>query len=55
MVSYGSAKDHKGIEIERFISHRSWRKYMDALRGHTGRSRQGAGRESCRTWGTHLY
>lgn len=40
MVSCCSAKDHKGIEIEKFVSHRSWKKYMDTLRGPTGRSRQ---------------
>lgn len=36
MVSYSSAKNHKGIKIEKCISNRSWRKYMSCLKGLPG-------------------
>ena len=41
------------IEIEKFITHMSWGKYIQAFRDHMGRSRQSADR--VRTWGTYLY
>lgn len=30
-VSHSSTKDHKGIEIEQFVTHRSWRRYTACL------------------------
>lgn len=35
MVSepWGVTKDHKGIEIEKFIIYRSWRRYVACLQG----------------------
>lgn len=40
MVSSGSTTDHREIEIERFITHRYWRRCMaHLLGGHVGRSR----------------
>ena len=29
----GVTKDHKGIEIEKFIIYRSWRRYVACLQG----------------------
>lgn len=29
----GLRKDHREIEIEKFITHRSWRRYMAQLKG----------------------
>lgn len=31
MVSFISTKYHKRIEIEKFITHKSWKKYMASL------------------------
>ena len=36
MVSHGSTKDHKGIEIDKLITHRSWRRYIAHLEGPCG-------------------
>ena len=47
-------KTTRETETEKFITHRSWRKYTAYLDLH-GRSRQGAGRERGRTWATFLY
>lgn len=38
-------KTTKEMEIEKFITHKSWRKYATCLRARTGRVRQGVGRE----------
>lgn len=55
MVNQVSTKDHKGIEREKSIAHRSWREYMACLREPGGevkagcrQSVQGAG------WSPHL-
>ena len=32
-MSHGVTKDHKGIEIEKFIIHRSRRRYVACLQG----------------------
>ena len=37
MLSHSSIKDRKGIVIEKFITHRSWRRYTTYLKG--GQSR----------------
>lgn len=33
-VSHSSTEDHKGVEAEKCVAYRSWRKYMAHLRGH---------------------
>ena len=37
----GSTNDHKGIEIEKFIAHRSWRKYTAYVEGPHGEVKAG--------------
>ena len=44
-MSDGQTKDHRESEIEKFITHRSWRGCTACLKGPHGRSRQGAGRD----------
>lgn len=39
-------------EIEKFVTHRSWRKYQAFLMGPGRKVKQGADREKNRTWGT---
>lgn len=47
MVSWGSTKDCKRIKAEKFITHRSWRKYMASLGGPHSEVKAGCSRE---TW-----
>lgn len=56
MVNQSSTKDHKGIEIWKFVIHRSWRKYVVCLPG-SGRDvkAEGRQRECSRTCHTCLY
>lgn len=46
IVSTGSNKDYKGFDIEKFITLRSWRKYMAKLVGPCRKVKAGAGRET---------
>lgn len=46
MVSHGSTKGHKRIEIQKFIIHMSWRKYTAA----SGATRVGQGRVQREHW-----
>lgn len=55
MVSHGSTKPTREIEIGHFITPRAWRRYTAHLRGHVGRPSQDAGRERGRAWGMYLY
>ena len=48
-----STTDFKRIEIENFITHRSWKNYPACLKESHGRSRQKTNRG--RTWGTCLF
>ena len=48
-----STTDYKRIEIENFITHRSWKNYPACLKESHGRSRQKTNRG--RTWGTCLF
>lgn len=41
-----SRTDHTEVEIQEFITHRSWRKYVSASRGCVGRSGPSAGSEA---------
>lgn len=41
MVSPGSTRGHKGIEIEKFIGRRSWRKYTAYTGGAHGEVKAG--------------
>lgn len=42
----------RGIKIEKFITQKSWKRYLLCSQDHKGRSRQGAGRKRGRSWGT---
>lgn len=53
MVSHWSTKTTGEIEIEKFITHRSWKKYTTCLWSHTRISRQGTGRMLAK--GTEAY
>lgn len=48
MVCCGSTKDHNGVEIEKFIIHRSWKKYAACFEEPHRRSKQGLGKERAR-------
>lgn len=45
MVCCGSTKDHNGVEIEKLIIHRSWKKYAACFEEPHRRSKQGLGKE----------
>lgn len=44
-VKCDSTKDRNGVEIDKFIIYRSWRKYTACLEEPHRKSRQGVGRE----------
>lgn len=54
MMSSDSTKGHKGIEIEKLVTQRSWRRYMVCLKDLVGRPRKSTGRETAEL-GTHAF
>lgn len=54
MVSPGSTRGHKGIEIEKFIGRRSWRKYTYTGGAH-GEVKAGCRQREDRMWGMGIF
>ena len=56
MASQGSVKDHKGIEVKKLITHRSWRRYAAKLEKPFGDIKEGySQKESTVGPGAHAF